>query len=362
MKPNETSVLVVNDIADQLELMTLFLAQSGYRVLTATDGLEALAVAQSARPDLIISDVAMPGLDGIELCRLIREQPDLSLTPVLLVSANQRDGDSAVAGLKAGADDYLVSPYDPVRLIAKVARLVERKHSEKALRRSEEQLRISNEKLRALAARLQSVREEESIRIAREIHDELGGALTALKMDLASLGKSLSQSGDELIPVRFAALSDLIDETVQKVRNISTELRPSVLDDLGLVAAIEWQAREFQKRTEIECRTVSDEEEVSLSAEKSTAVFRIFQEILTNVARHAYASRIEISVEEQRGTLVLTVFDNGIGISQAELSDTKSLGLLGMRERALICGGHIEVTGRKGEGTKVIVSIPTNSK
>src|SRR4029077_9449692 len=130
-------ILVVNDIADQLELMRVLLMQSGYRVLTAGDGLEALAIAQTIRPDLIISDVSMPRLDGIELCRIVRQQPALRLVPLLLVSAHYRDSASAVSGLKAGADDYLESPYDPVRLVAKVARLLERK-------RLEEKLNVTN--------------------------------------------------------------------------------------------------------------------------------------------------------------------------------------------------------------------------
>jgi signal transduction histidine kinase len=351
MKPTEPKILVVNDIADQLELMRVLLMQSGYRVLTAGDGLEALEIAQTIRPDLIISDVSMPRLDGIELCRMVRQQPPLRLVPLLLVSAHHRDSASAVSGLKAGADDYLESPYDPVRLVAKVARLLERK-------RLEEKLSITNEELRALAAKLQSVREEESIRIAREIHDALGGALTALKMDLASLGRSLSESGEKRIAQKVAAMSDFVDETVHKVRTIATELRPSVLDDLGLMAAIEWQAKEFQKRTGIEVRTTSDKEEVILAAEKSTAVFRIFQEILTNVTLHAQATRLEVVVEVKSNNLIMSVSDNGIGITEIDISGPRSLGLLGMRERALVCGGQVEITGSKGVGTKVIVSVP----
>jgi len=351
MKPAETSVLVVNDIADQLDLMSVLLTQSGYQVLTAADGLEALEIAQTIRPSLIISDISMPRLDGIELCRRIRQQPALKLTPLLLVSANYKDSDSAVAGLSAGADDYLEAPYDPVRLIAKVERLLERK-------RSEQKLNLTNETLRALAAKLQTVREEESIRIAREIHDALGGALTALKMDLAALSKSLWESGNEPVAQRVAAMGDFVDETVHKVRTIASELRPSILDDLGLVAAIEWHAKEFQKRTQIECCTLSDKEEISLAATKSTAIFRIFQEILTNVARHAQATRIEIRIELRDDKLILTVSDNGIGLREADLSATRSLGILGMRERALLCDGQVEITGREGVGTKVTVSIP----
>ena len=225
-------------------------------------------------------------------------------------------------------------------------------------KQAEDQLKSSNEKLRALSARLQSVREEESIRIAREIHDELGGALTGLKMDLSFLGKRLPESGTEAAHQQLKAMAEFIDETIQKVRNISTELRPSMLDDLGLAAAIDWQAGEFQRRMEIECKITSLQEEITLSPEKATAVFRIFQEILTNVARHARATSVEISMEQPDGDLILKVSDNGRGIKGNEIADTKSLGLLGMRERALVFGGQVEITGAEGRGTTVTVSIP----
>jgi PAS domain S-box-containing protein len=225
-------------------------------------------------------------------------------------------------------------------------------------KRAEERLRKSNEKLRALAARLQAVREEESIKIAREIHDELGGGLTGLKMDVSWIERRMPGVGDEAIRQKLRSMSELIDETIQKVRNISTELRPSVLDDLGLAAAIEWQAREFQRRTEIECVITSLDEEVALSAEKSTAVFRIFQEVLTNVARHARATRVEISMEKRDGDLVLKVCDDGRGIRESDISDTRSLGLLGMRERAVVFGGVVEIEGARGRGTTVTVRIP----
>ncbi len=226
------------------------------------------------------------------------------------------------------------------------------------LKLAEEQLKISNEKLRALSARLQSVREEESIRIAREIHDEMGGALTGLKMDISWLGKRLSEAGSEAAHEKLKSMAELIDETIQKVRHIATELRPSVLDDLGLAAAIEWQARDFQKRIEIECAIISLQEEITLNPEKATAVFRIFQEMLTNIARHARATLVEVSLEENDANLILKVSDNGRGIKEQEISDTKSLGLLGMRERALAFGGGVEIIGLEGKGTTVKVSIP----
>jgi PAS domain S-box-containing protein len=589
------TILIVNDNRDHLDLMTVLLNKAGYRTMTADEGGGGVELALAERPDLIISDVNMRGLDGIELCRRLRAEAATRLTPIMLVSAERVGSANAAAGLRAGADDYLEAPYDPVRLIAKAARLLERKQGEEALRASEaryrvlfennplsmwvydaeslsfldvneaavrqygysraeflgmtlkeirppeetpafldvlegrgphtsgvwrhrkkdgtvfeaetvsheiifggrpallalstdvterrraeaairfqahlldrveqaviatdlsgtiiywnrfaerlyghtaaqalgrniidvtpadasreqageilsrlkagqswsgellvrrsdgttfpalitdspihddagkligvvgvsvditerkkeeEQLARSNEQLRALSVRVQSAREEESIRIAREIHDELGGALTGLKMDLSWIGRRLSEQTREAVQQKLQSTLELVDDTVHKVRNISTELRPSVLDDLGLAAAIEWQAREFEKRTEIECRIVSLQEDSTLSPEKSTALFRIFQEVLTNVIRHSGASRVEVCMEEHGGSLILQVSDNGRGIKESEVAEAKSLGLLGMRERALVFGGRIEVVGVEGRGTTVTVRIP----
>lgn len=597
------TILVVNDCRDHLEMLTVLLEKAGFRVLAAHDGSEGAFLASTRRPDLVISDVNMPIIDGIELCRRLRAEGGTRLLPIILVSAERIGSVNAVEGLRAGADDYLEAPYDPIRLIAKVARLLERKRGEEALRASEAQYRLlfennplpmlvfetgnlnfldvneaavqqygysrseflrmtikdirppeevpilldalkrhdasliksgmwklrrkdgalfdaevtahtiffegrsavivlsndvterrraeerlrdserqlaeaqylahvgnwewhvptnkviwsdelyrifglepqvfgatyeaflervhpddrpnvtsvieqtlasagsfnhyhrvvlpdgrvrilhvrgtvttgeggrpvrmfgtaqdvterrkaegqlkkSNEQLRALAVRLQKAREEESIHIAREIHDELGGALTGLKMDLSWMGKRLSPQSRAAVQQKLQSALELIDQTVRKVRNISTELRPSVLDDLGLAAAIEWQTREFGKRTEIQCKITSLQENITLSPEKSTAVFRIFQEILTNVARHSQASLVEVCMEEQGGSLLLKVSDNGRGIKQSEITEAKSLGLLGMRERALIFGGRVDVVGSEGMGTTVTVRIP----
>jgi PAS domain S-box-containing protein len=258
-----------------------------------------------------------------------------------------------------GGQRYWLASFYPVRMQggellgigALVSDITERK-------RIEERLKSSNEELRALSARLQLVREEESLRIAREIHDELGGALTGLKMDLYWLDKRLSEPAKATKQQKMRAMLELIDETIQKVRNIATELRPAILDDLGLAAAIEWQAREFQNRTEIECRIISLHEDVTISSEKATAVFRIFQELLTNVARHAGATLVEIRMEKQNGDVILEVSDNGRGIKESEMTNTKSLGLLGVRERTLVFGGRVHIARAEGKGTQVTIRIP----
>jgi signal transduction histidine kinase len=224
----------------------------------------------------------------------------------------------------------------------------------------EDEFRRSTEQLRELSARLQSVREEERTRLARAIHDELGQALTGLKMDVAWLQKHLAQEQPVLLE-KTQAMSDLIDVMVQAVRRIATELRPGILD-LSLVATIEWQLQEFQTRSGIESKLLSAPEETALDVEGATMAFRIFQEILTNTARHAQATKVEVTLEEDAAFLTLRVKDNGRGITESEIHSPKSIGLLGMQERARLRGGEVHFQGTAGNGTIVTVKLPLSIK
>ena len=220
-----------------------------------------------------------------------------------------------------------------------------------------EQLKRSHAQLRDLAARLESVREEERTRIAREIHDELGQTLTGLKLDIGWVKQQSHQIPAQMLE-KLDCMSKLADTTIQTVRNIATELRPIVLDTAGLLPALEWYATEFQSRTRIQCQLNFLLRQVRLDQDRSTAVFRIFQEILTNIARHANASGVSIMVRESAGKLVVEVSDNGRGITEEELSNPKSLGLLSMRERAALVGGQTTIDGMRGRGTRVKVLMP----
>ena len=218
-------------------------------------------------------------------------------------------------------------------------------------------LKTSEQELRDLYNRLEAVREEERTRIARDIHDELGQMLTALKIDLSWLEKKLDGK-QATVRDRAKTMSHLLDKTIKSVQEISTHLRPEVLDMLGLTEAIEWQVQEFQKRTGTECSMSSGTGDLDLDPDLSTAVFRIFQETLTNVARHAAASELNIEFYKKDGELVLKVTDNGKGIPEDKISHPKSLGLLGIRERALLWDGQVKISGVQGQGTTVVVKIP----
>lgn len=224
-------------------------------------------------------------------------------------------------------------------------------------KRSEEKLQRSFDQLRALTAQLQSVREEERKTVAREIHDELGQALTAIKLDVAALVRELPGNQGRAVQ-RSQSILKLLDETIQLVQRISTDLRPGILDDLGLAAAVEWAAEEFEARTGTKCRISIPDEDITSDPDGATALFRIFQETLTNVARHAKATEVDIRLAKENDNLVLEVHDNGLGAREEQLSAAKSLGILGMRERALKLGGEFTILGISGGGTTVRVRIP----
>jgi signal transduction histidine kinase len=361
------SILIVDDDRGSQVAMQEVLATLGARLVTASSGEEALRCVLDDDFAAILMDVRMPGIDGFTTARMIRERKRSRYTPIIFLTAAVEDLATMFRGYQAGAVDYINKPVIPEVLRSKLAvfvglhdmnRMLSAELAERAL--TEQRLRSSEENLRALAAHLQSVREEERIHIAREIHDELGQALTGLKYDIGTFAKGCAKDDPETAE-RTQGLSQSIDRIINSVRRIASGLRPEVLDEIGLSAAIEWQAREFQRRTGIRCTVDIKPGFTDPDKERSTALFRIFQELLTNVARHANASRVKASLTDE-GTLALNVEDNGRGIKDVEIESPTSLGFMGLRERVLAFGGTIEVQGEEGKGTKVSVSIPMTAQ
>jgi two-component system sensor histidine kinase UhpB len=227
---------------------------------------------------------------------------------------------------------------------------------------AQEKLRVASEQLRALAARIERVREQERTTIAREIHDVLAQELTRLKIDLVWLGRRLARPVDEKIrPALAARATDAIAQTdiaISTVQRIATELRPAVLDSLGLAAAVEWQAGDFARRTGLAYHATPAPDAITLDRDRATALFRILQESLTNIARHARASAFDVRLTAEPRVVTLIVSDNGRGITDEECRDPRSIGLIGMRERAQAFGGTIQFTGTPGAGTTITVSLP----
>jgi signal transduction histidine kinase len=235
----------------------------------------------------------------------------------------------------------------------------------KALRDSEAKLRLSQQQLRALSARVEALREEERTRISREIHDELGQKLTAIKMDLRWIEHRLDafESDLRINPIldKLIATVDLTEDTVRSVQRIAAELRPGILDKLGLGMALLFEASQFQKRTGIACHLQMPEEDPPMPARMATAFFRIFQEALTNVARHAHASLVDVSFQLHHPNGHLVIRDNGRGLPDADLAAVpSSLGLLGMQERARLLDGQVTFQSLPSGGTQVHVRIPLN--
>jgi PAS domain S-box-containing protein len=224
-------------------------------------------------------------------------------------------------------------------------------------KRAETELLEKNEQLRNLSAHLQDILEEERANIAREIHDELGERLTGIRLDISWIESHLSEA---CIKDRFPALIKLVDDTIKTVRKISTELRPSLLDDFGLVDAIEWQAAEFEKRTGISCKVKSFVRQNLTNKKIEITLFRIFQESLTNILRHAEASQISVQLLLAENTVELTIADDGVGMDFNMVKHKKTLGLMGMKERVLMVNGEYNITSNIGKGTTITVSVPIN--
>jgi signal transduction histidine kinase len=348
-------ILMLEDNVADAELVKFALRDGGlnFTIKRVDSKAHYLKELEENPPDLILLDYALPDFDGFTALQLAQEKyPDI---PFIFVTGTLGE-EVVIEMLKSGATDYVLKTRLS-RLVPAVQRAMREAGERAERRRAQERLKKSHEQLRALSVYLQHVREDERSRISRQVHDELGQALTGIKMDLYWLASRLPK---QLRAVRdkTKTMSAHIDSTIQTVRRISTELRPGILDDLGLVAALEWQAAEFQKRNAIKCEVVSEVAEPILEEELNTAFFRIFQESLTNIIRHANAKRVDVRIWEQDANLLIEIRDNGRGISENDLTNTRSIGVLGMRERASLLGGELTISGVPGQGTTVRVRIP----
>ena len=223
--------------------------------------------------------------------------------------------------------------------------------------RLEEELRKSKELLEKLNQHLNEIREEERASISREIHDQLGQSMTALKLDLNRMHKYLDTNPEAV--TKLKGMIELVSDTIKDVQRISSDLRPGILDELGLVSAIEWYCDEFEKRTGIKCNLKLDNSDYS-DSQINLAFFRVLQETLTNVIRHAKASSVSIKLHQSKKGATMTIQDNGIGITKEQIESYKSLGLISMRERVRQFNGTIDISSKKDNGTKLIIFIPSN--
>ena len=344
-------ILIVDDEAPAREVLEAYLSGTGYELVFASTPDDGLARAIAIVPDVILLDVKMPGMDGFEVCRRLRTHHALVEVPVIMTTALD-DRTSRLQGLEAGADEFLAKPFDSVELKIRVGAVLRLNRFRRMAR--------EQEGMRSLTAHLQMAREEERTHIAREVHDDLGQLLTALKMDLVSLRSEPDHGSDAL--ARLPAMIGLVDKALHTVQRITSELRPGMLDDLGLAAALEWQCDEFTARTGMRVFLSMRPADLITDRDRSTALFRIVQEALTNVVRHARASAVHISLRRKRNMLHLLVRDNGVGAQADQLAGRAAFGILGMQERVLAIDGRFRVRGIPGTGTIVDVAVPEPGK
>jgi signal transduction histidine kinase len=354
LPPAPLRILLVEDSAADVALIKSLLRVLKREIsVTDVETREAFEAELSRRPPhLILSDYSLPTFDGRQALEI--SQQIAPHVPFIFVTGTLGE-EVAIDMLKQGATDYVLKNRLS-RLVPAVSRALSEAGQRREREQAEERLRRSHDQLRALTGHLQIVREEERTRIAREVHDELGQALTGLKLDLSWLAGRFH--GARGLQRKIKVMSGQIDATIHTVRRIATELRPGVLDSLGLAAAIEWQGAEFQERTGIRCEVTIDVTEPIQGLDFSTACFRIFQETLTNIIRHAKATRVKVHLEQDDHELILTVQDNGRGITEREVVHARSIGLIGMKERAAQVGGEVFFFGLPERGTTVTMRVP----
>lgn len=348
-------ILLIEDNDDDACLIKEALAESiaGAIEVEWVDCLEAGITRLARGPvDVVLLDLSLSDSRGLETFdKMHATNPAV---PVVVLTGFD-DEQTGVLAVQRGAQDYLVKKrLDPDRLIRVLRYAIERQ-------RAECQLRQSTEQLRSLTRHMETVREEERTRIARELHDELGQKLTGLKMDVMWLSRRLNTLEVEVsgaLLTKTMAMTGLIDDAIVSLRRLVSDLRPGVLDHLGLVPALEWQATEFHRRTGIPCRLAAFQDTIALAPEAETALFRIVQEALTNVVRHAKATQVTISLQKDDTHLQLSVVDDGRGITDVEAAGLTSFGILGLKERVTLLGGLVRVGGQVGRGTAITASFP----
>lgn len=364
--PRPAKLLVVDDNPVVLLALSEFMRAAGFEVAAGETGEEGLRLARENAPDLILLDVVLPDVNGVELCRRIKVDPELKFLFVVLLSTSETSADSKISGLDAGADGYIARPIENRELLARVQALLRIQRAELALRRAHDELerRVlertaelaeANAGLRRMSLRLLEVQETERRSLARELHDEAGQLLTGLKMVVE---RSLPLA-PEPVRERLNEAVELISLLTARVRNLSLELRPQVLDDLGLVVALEWHFQRYAKQTgiQVDFRHTPVPERLPLRLE--TALFRIVQEALTNVARHAQVSEVAVRLWVNAERVGLQVEDKGAGFDvEGALARRISSGLSGMRERAGLLEGEFTLESAGGKGTLLTVEFP----
>ncbi|RPJ22357.1 MAG: response regulator [Chloroflexi bacterium] len=342
-----STILIVDDDPTARETLVAMLEGESYDLQLAKDGFQALRMLEQLQPDLILLDVMMPGMDGFEVCRRIRSTPQIAEVPIIILTALD-DRDSLLKGIESGADDFLTKPADRGELTARVRTILRlnRYHT----------LLEQRENIRHTAERVVAAQEEERQRISRELHDDLGQALTTHLLALRNLQEDLSLP----VEVMFDRLQSLYDQSYEifvKIRRLARDLRPPVLDALGLKVAMQTYCTEFTRRTHLPVIFEADPSLPALTDMYNVTLYRALQEALTNVVKHAQATQVWVDLSAEDDMINLTVQDNGIGFNEVH-SGSNGIGLAGLRERITIAGGTLNISSTPKRGTVLTAQFP----
>ena len=370
------NILIVDDTPVNLGVVVEFLQNMGFSIRIARSGEKALERVQYNQPDIILLDVLMPGMDGYETCRHLKANEVSKDIPVIFMTSLTGVEDK-VKGFEVGAVDYITKPLAQEEVLARITtqlRLLEltkglkAKHAQLKLTSQAEMARLfeavsqQREQLRTLTTRLTDAQEMERKQLARELHDELGQALTAININLGAIEKEVKSESSETLQNRLAESLQLTAVALEQVREMSLNLRPPMLDDLGLVPTLRWYSKRFAERVGIGMEVKIASLGHRLSPEIETALYRVVQEGLTNVARHAEASEVSLSLHKEQNKICVVIADNGQGFDlEAKLQHSKiydGAGLLGIRERITLLEGEFDIQTGSGEGTTLFINIP----
>lgn len=340
-----STILIVDDDATARETLVAMLDGQHYNLQLAKDGFQALQMLEQLQPDLILLDIMLPGMDGFEVCRRIRSTPPLTEVPIVVLTALD-DRDSLLRGIESGADDFLRKPVDRRELIARV-RTIMRLNRYRTLMEQ-------RENIQKMAQHIVAAQEEERQRISRELHDDLGQALTTHLLAIRNLQEDLSFPVEVMFE-RLQALYEQSNEIFVKVRRLARDLRPPVLDALGLKVAMQTYCTEFSRQTHLPVVFEADESLPELPDTFNITLYRMLQEALTNVIKHAHASQVWVDLSMEEDRIGLTVQDNGTGINT---NTSNGIGLAGLRERITIAGGTLSISSAPKRGTILSAQFP----
>lgn len=336
----QSKILIVDDDAHGIATLEAILHNQGYEIFHTNNGMNALKLAEEIMPDLILLDVMMPGMSGFEVCKRLRATPQLAEVPIIILTALD-DRASRLQGIECGADDFLTKPIDrqELRLRVKTILRLDRYRT----------LLTQRENLRQMAEHVVSAQEEERKRLSRELHDDLGQALVAHLLKLKNLQSQTKLNND------FEKLIEDTNHIINRMREIAQDMRPALLDTLGLVSALETHSKEFGLRTNLPVTFEADEDIPKLSDVHSITLYRTLQETLTNIIKHSNATQVWVELSLDEENIILTVQDNGVGFGATFIN---GMGISNLRERLALVGGAFNITSALSKGTIVSASLP----